>query len=186
MVLSMRGDLTLSTPLDPFLDALAAWVARVDNIDEKRRLACDLYAQSRFEVSARALLLTLVTALEGLAERPKRTGRSAELVEHFLGKIASARTTSSGKRAAADTASLEALASAVRELRQESITSSVQSLAAELGPGVLLGGAEPADVVRGGYRARSQLIHAGTTNENLIELLGPLQELVARLCARSV
>jgi hypothetical protein len=185
MVLSMRGDLTLSTPLAPLLDALIAWASRVGKIDKRRRLACDLFAQSRFEVSPTAQVLTLVTALEVLAQRKKRTGRAAELVEHFLREAESARTTHKGQGPAADIPSLNALAGALGELRNESIASSVQSLAGELGSGVQVGGSEPADVVKRAYKARSDLLHGGTTKENLGQLLDPLQELVARLCAQS-
>lgn len=56
----------------------------IPNITDKIAIALDLFSATRFEISERARLLLLVSAVESLTNQPKRSGTSLHLVEHFI------------------------------------------------------------------------------------------------------
>lgn len=165
-VLSMQGYGTVTAPFESFIGALESRAPEAANMSDKRALACDLFAQSRFELSQRSQLLTLCTALEVLAERRDRAGRAAELVEEFRRAIIKARTESTD---ADEWAQLTSLLSGVTDLRKESISAAVRHLSASV-PSGEAGGLDPAELARKGYSARSELIHSGATAQDLSAL----------------
>src|SRR5262249_19085152 len=141
----------------------------------------DLFAQSRFESSAKGRHLTLVTALEVLSERREGQGRAAQLVEEFRQAI----TQRAREAEPAERGQNQSLQRAAHKLRAGSISAATRHLAASVPSSVLTGGVDPIVLVRESYSARSELIHDGVTNRDLTALLGPLEELVRYLCLPS-
>jgi hypothetical protein len=179
VVVSTRAELSAPAPLPSFIDALGARAPQAADVSAKHALACDLFARSRFESSQKSRHLTLVTALEVLSDRQARSGRAAQLVEEFQQAIKDAREQADPT----EVKQLESLASAANDLRSESISAAIHRLAASSSSTGLKDNADLDELVRRSYRARSSLVHDGSTNQDLIALLGPLQELVRSLCA---
>jgi hypothetical protein len=176
-VLMARAEGTPVTPLDTFTDALHTHTGESTNVTEKRALACDLFVQSRFESSPKSRHLTLVTALEVLSQRRKRSGRAAQLVEEFRETIKKALRESDP----AEKKELESLLGASNDLRSESISAAIRRLAESVPSSGRIGNADPGDLVRTSYDARSQLTHDGVTSHSLTALFGPLEALVRQL-----
>ena len=178
-VLSLRGSSTVEVPFESFTAALRSRAQQPADMSEKQALACDLFAQSRFELSQRSRHLVLCTALEVLAERQGRSGRAAQLVEEFRKAIIRARDESTDD---VERAQLDSLLSGASDLRRESIGSAVRRLSASV-PTAEAGGMDPADLAGKSYSVRSDLIHSGVTAQDLAPL-GPLWGLVRYLVRR--
>lgn len=175
---SARADFMVHAPLTSFLEALDARSAQAANVSAKRALACDLFAQARFESSPKSRHLTLVTALEVLSERLERSGQAGELVKEFRGAIIEA----SKDADPLEQKQLDSLMGGAQDLRHESIASAIRRLAASIPSADPRAGTNLDDLVRKSYSARSDLIHDGATDRDLMALLDPLQELVRHLC----
>src|SRR5579863_2027515 len=174
MVISIQAEARVIAPLANFIDALNDRSSGAVCINPKRALACDLFAQSRFEFLQKSRHLTLVTALEVLSERQVRSGAAAQLVEDFRKAIKyAAREYEPGT---AERRQLDSLLGAANDLRRESISSAIQRLASS-GFSESTGEMQPTEVARMSYQARSDLVHSGATDQNLTELLGPLERL---------
>ena len=70
---------------------------------------------------------------------------------------------------------------AANDLRSESISAAIRRLAESVPSSELIGAADPGDLARTSYDARSQLTHDGVTSHDLTALLGPLEALVRQL-----
>jgi hypothetical protein len=176
-VLMARAEGTAVTPLGAFTDALHTHAGESSDVTEKRALACDLFVQSRFESSPKSRHLTLVTALEVLSQRRERSGRAVQLVEEFREAIKKALREADP----AEKKELESLLGASNDLRSESISAAIRRLAESVPSSGPIGDADPGDLVRTSYDARSQLTHDGVTSHDLTALLGPLEALVRQL-----
>lgn len=181
VVLLMRGEGTVVTPLDRFTGALRAQAEQAAGVTESRALACDLFVQSRFESSLKSRVLTLVTALEVLSERRERSGVAARLVEEFREAIKRAAGEADGE----ERRQLDSLLGAANDLRLESIGTAIRELAEPVPASELVGDRDGSGLARASYVARSQLTHDGVTSHDLVALFGPLQSLVRRLCIAS-
>jgi hypothetical protein len=179
-VLSLRGEGIVLTPLASFAEALHARAAQAADVDPKRALACDLFAQSRFESSPKSRHLTLVTALAVLSDRLERSGLAAQLVEEFRQAIKH----EASEVGQAERAQLDSLLSAANDLRRESIGAAICRLAISIEPANVRDARDVdlTDLARMSYQARSDLVHAGATDQDLTELLGPLEDLIRALC----
>jgi hypothetical protein len=164
-------------PLSTLTDALHSHAGESSDVTEKRALACDLFAQSRFESSPKSRHLTLVTALEVLSQRRKRSGRAAQLVEEFREEVKKALREADPS----EETQLKSLMGAVNDLRSESISAAIRRLAESVPPSDLIGDSNPGDLARTSYDARSQLTHDVVTSHDLTALLGPLEALVRQL-----
>lgn len=178
-VLLVQANIMVSVPLESFTEALRSRTPEAATVSDKQVLACDLFAQSRFELSGGGRHLTLCTALEVLADRQERTGRAAELVEAFRQSIKTALEESSDEL---ERTQLQSLLGGATDLRSESITAAIRRLAASVPPAEV-GNTDPETLAKVGYGVRSQLIHTGTTEHDLAKL-HPLTELVRYLCRR--
>lgn len=145
-VLSLRGEGMVLTPLASFTDALHAQAAHAADLDPKRALACDLFAESRSETSPKSRHLTLVTALEVLSDRLERSGLAAQLVEEFRHAIRQAAS----EVGQAERAQLDSLLGTANDLRRESIGAAIRRLATSIEPARLRDArdAEPTDLAR--------------------------------------
>jgi hypothetical protein len=179
VVLSARASVSAPAPLPSFIEALSSRAPQAADVSAERALACDLFAQSRFESSQESRHLTLVTALEVLSDRRARSGPAAQLVDEFRQAIRQA-----AREHAAGTAErkhLDSLLGAADDLRSESISTAIRHLAASIPSSAQSDAAGRDDLVQKSYKARSSLLHKGVTDQDLTALLGPLQELLRSL-----
>ena len=182
MGLTAQG--TVLSPLDTFINSLVIRTYNFKPLDDKRLLACRLYALSRFETSQRSRLLTLVTALDLLSETLPRTGVALKVVNEVL-EIAKTRR-KEAKNAGASEVELSqvgALLSALGSLRNQSISASIKRLAETVGTDVMIFGKAPDQIVDEAYKARNELIHGGRTEIDLSSLMAPLEQLTVELCS---
>lgn len=182
MGLSAQG--TVLSPLDSFTNSLIIRTYNFKPLDDKRLLACRLYALSRFESSQRGRLLTLVTALDLLSETLPRSGISLKIINEVI-EICRTRRREESRAGASesDLSQVDALLSALGGLRNQSISASIKRLAEDASPDVLVYGKSANQVVDEAYRARNELIHGGRTGVDLSSLIVPLEELAVELCS---
>ena len=81
--LSGKADVISGRSGDRFTDELRNQFGSLKRPSAKKHLALDLYAASFFEQSDRARLLTLVTAVEILGRRARRTKHAQQLISQF-------------------------------------------------------------------------------------------------------
>ncbi len=160
-----------------FGDAVRSGLELGTSLSEQQSLACDLYAAAHFETSARARLLTLVSAAEVLGETRKRTAEVRELVLGFVEqtKAAMATTTDEHRR------ELKSLLGQLgRETNQSLKWRTVRLAQTYGGEGVYGSNDLPAkELMAEAYDVRSQLVHEGITNQsNLAGLAGAVTVLM--------
>ena len=172
------------SPLDSFINSLVIRTHNFKPLDDKRLLACRLYALSRFESSQRSRLLTLVTALDLLSETLPRTGIALKIVNEAF-KIAKARRREEKIAGASEVelSQVDALLSALGGLRNQSISASIKRLADTASTDVLVYGKSADQIVDEAYKARNELIHGGRTGIDLTSLIPPLEQLTVELCS---
>lgn len=158
--------------------------AHLGRLPPRARAATSMFAFSRSESSTRARLMSLVTALEVLAERIDRAGPAKELVAEFDRLLYQQLSTEPSHETRTD---LDSLAGAMRDLKTVSIGSAIRGLAKRCADddGAICGMRAKA-LADSGYLARSQLLHTGETEIDVAALLGPLEELLARALADAV
>ena len=163
---------------DKLKESVSTAIAR-RRLTAREEISCDLLSLVESEGSDRSRLLTLVSALEVLADRPERTGVVRSLVDHFITQTNDAlRKATTG----ADKAQLDSLITGLEDLRLISIGASVRNLATSTRPG----DANAKRVANRSYACRSQLIHTGISNEEPSTLLAELLQLVRDAIAASV
>lgn len=144
-------------------------------LTEKEVLANEIYASSFFDVSARSRFITLVTAVEALLERPKRSGVVEELVEEFKTKTQLSNTDEQTKKS---------IIGSLEDIKRESITQAGRTLAGRLIPNELFDGQSSADFFTRCYKVRGQILHRGKLEDGLVDMLhlaNATEGLVARL-----
>jgi hypothetical protein len=154
----------IGTPVERFLDAFAEGYLLAPSLTAKAVLALELFSASKFEASLRARFLTMISAIECIAER---SSRSAEVVGFIEAVGAQLRTAGLNET---DRAQLQA---ALRDLEKNSISRSTKEIVERQC------GTEGAKLFGKCYQARNQLLHAGTTSLDLGANVQPLEELVA-------
>lgn len=187
--LSMSGNAIVSTPLKYFLNALTIRSHFMKRLDAKRSLACQVYSLSSFEVSLRSHLLALVTVLDLLSTKVSREGISLAVANEILDTVkARLKDARKGDYSEKEIRQLASLMSTVGGLKYVSIAASIKELARDIdldqdSLGSLIG---PDEIVDQAYKARNDLIHGGETSVDLSQLIVPLGQLVAELCAGTV
>jgi predicted transcriptional regulator len=158
--------------------------ADLGRLPPRARAATSMFAFSRSESSTGARLISLVTALEVLAERINRAGPAKELVAEFDRLLDQEPTKEPSDETRRE---LDSLAGAMRDLTTVSIGSAVRALAKRCADddGAICG-MRAKYLADRGYLARSQLLHNGETDIDVVALLGPLEELLARALADAV
>jgi hypothetical protein len=142
----------VGTPVARFVEAFAEGYHVALAIGERGKLALELLSASRFEESLRARFLTLVTAIECIAERTARTDEALALVGRFQAQLESSALSRSEK---------SALGGSLRDLAKESIGSTCKALVFEHC------GMDVARFFTRCYKARSELVHSGHTQFDL-------------------
>jgi Apea-like HEPN len=160
----MRATLTVSQTSSKAYDITKEVASRGHVLSAGMALACDLVSLSEFEGSNRMKFLLIVTAMEALAERADRTGQPRQLIDEYIEEI--------GQRArSVDGQDFKSLLSAMKDLRQESISGSIRRLTEFARPG----DGEARKFASRIYKCRSQLVHNGRTDESVDELF-PIAE----------
>jgi hypothetical protein len=181
VVFTSNVTLTLGHSGERFIDAFQHAFESGRGLSEKLGLAFDLYFLTDFEASERARILTLVTALEVVADRRPRTARAHEIVNRA---IADAETASGGVPDSATKADLRSLIGYLRDARNESITASVVQLVTDhVSPDERYLDRSPQDFAKHCYLVRSKLIHTGNwgTEAERQALSPQLRRLVAEV-----
>lgn len=150
--------------------------------DEKLRLAIELYAAYRFELSQNAQLLTLVTALEALLPDTEIPLHSQAAL--LRAKQALKATRDAHPKSSDEWRDLNHLLSRVGSLRREAIgaglreyTSNIASRHSQLGDA-----RDNSEKLHAAYNVRSTLLHEGRSAESDInQSLSFLREFVPRL-----
>jgi len=132
------------------------------HITEKQVLASEIYASSFFDVSPRSRFITLVTAVEALLERPKRTDVVEELVEEFKANTQLSNIDDQTKKS---------IIGSLEDLRSESITQAGCTLAGRLIPNELFDGQSSAKFFTRCYKLRGQILHRGKAKDGLVDML---------------
>jgi len=130
-------------------------------LTEKQVLAGEIYASSFFDVSSRSRFITLVTAVEALLERQKRSDKVEALVEELKA------TTQKSKKI--DEPTRKSITDSLIWLRYQSIREAGRTLADRLIPSECFDGQPSADFFRRCYDLRSQILHRGTIEGNTVD-----------------
>ncbi|MGC1184886.1 MAG: hypothetical protein WBA31_07015 [Candidatus Dormiibacterota bacterium] len=176
---AMRAQPTVSRPAEALHESLVR-VASVGVLTQRQALVCDLVNLVEHERSDRARLFALVTAMEVLADRSKRTGPALSLVEGFAKDVRRARKASTSDLGKGD---LGSLLSGLSELRFNSISASIQEVARAAQP------QEPeaaAELARASYNCRSDLIHDGQSDSDVNDLADKARPLVLDMLRISI
>lgn len=137
----------------------------------KQELALDLYNLSHFENIPKTRFLTLVSVVEILAARKKRSPATRALLKDLIKSVRSSTLTLEDQQKLAD---------GLGNLHQESINSACKDFVAQHAPmGDALFFAEC-------YKARSELVHDGVTKRSEATDTTRLDELVSRLLITSL
>lgn len=143
-------------------------------LTRKQTLAAQLYNQSHFQSSDVARFLTLISAVEALADRSSRSGAARVLIERMIAMTAAAADLDESER--------EALRNGLRSLKQESIGSAIGTLVR-----AYCEESAAKDVSRA-YAIRSNLLHTGESpsGTDLPAELRKLDVIVRNLVVRHV
>lgn len=145
------------TPLAAFKASLAAGIPRLKaGVEDDSRLstALALFSARLEEHSLNARFITLVMALEVLAETGERPPVAKDLIKECCEVLARHRK----QAAPEEIASIESLEGAVRQLKRSSITSGICAVVARVLP-------DEEKRVREIYKLRSTLVHEGDASE---------------------
>jgi hypothetical protein len=164
----VTAEAATASRIEVFLDALKE--ARGSNpLADKLRLACELYGLSRFANEPRVHLLTLITAVEAVAD----PAPSGPLVDWLVGLWLQALPP--------PLATDESFLGRLRELKRESI-----SRACARTVGTVLGD-ERAREFKKLYGTRSTLVHKGfVAGTDLVEETAAAEEIVSELLLKTI
>ena len=182
VVFSAHATVIVGRSGEQFIDALKHAFESGRELSEELALAFDLYFLTDFEGSERARILTLVTALEVLANRRPRVGPAGEIVDRAIAEALASIRDVEDSGTTEDLNSLKSLLGSLGDAREESITASVVQLVAEhVPPDSRYLDRSPQQFMKDCYVARSRLIHDGRwgTEAERRELTPQLRRLVA-------
>ena len=135
-------------------------------LGSREQLALEVYNAAHFERSLRARFLAFVTTVEILAERPDRPATAQNLINRFVEMLDAADL---------DEGNSQQMRSALKDLRQRSIGAACRTLIA------YHASADEARFFGKCYGARSQLVHAGTTEFDIPSNIDELDKLIGRV-----
>jgi hypothetical protein len=147
---------------------------------EKQLLAGEIYTSSFFDVSSRSRFITLVTAVEALLERPKRSDDVESLVEELKGKT---------QQSMVDETTKTSIIGGLEDLKNQSIGQAGRELSNQLLPNDLFDGQASADFFGRCYGLRSQILHHGTIldkREDIWHLANVMEAFVNKLLLTSL
>jgi hypothetical protein len=173
------GGLRIGRPMTAFSpDALKEKVsegfALVKPLSKKETLAGLLYAQSHFHTSDAARFLTLISAVEALAERNPKSSAAITHIDKMIGMTLAVENL--------DKIEKEALVNGLRELRQQSIAATCRGLVRQHC------GEPDAMAFAHAYKIRSKMLHNGEppSGTDLAAEAWKLDTLVRRLVSKHV
>jgi hypothetical protein len=160
----VKGDVKATVDKSPLrlIDTFQREYLHTRHLTEKQVLASEIYASSFFDISPRSRFITLVTAVEALLERPKRPDVVEELVEEFKAKTQLPNI---------DEQTKNSIIGSLGDLKRESITQAGRTLAGRLIPNELFDGQSSADFFTRCYDLRSQILHRGKIEDELVDML---------------
>jgi hypothetical protein len=176
MVMSLRASGSWSITGDSLRDILAGVAASTQHVSDKLALACDLVSLSDRETSDRARLVTLVTALEVLSERPERPARVLVCVNDLIDEV-KVHQKAAG---ASEQEAFQSLLGAMKDLKLVSITASTKKQV-ELSQS----GPETGKLITRCYNCRSELVHEGESQEDPGPLATALRPIVSEIIRRA-
>jgi hypothetical protein len=161
----------VGTPIDLFVDAFAEGYSLAPSLTERSILALELFSASKFETSLRARFLTLVAAIECIADRAPRGASAIAFVKSVVEQLSHFQLDETDKAQ---------LRGALKDLERRSISGSTRGLVEQHC------GIERAKLFGKCYQARSELVHAGHTEFDLATNAHLLEALVADTIIGSV
>lgn len=169
--LAVSGYIEVHCRIDDYQDRLCAYVRMDPAPSDKQALALALYNSSHFEPTPRIRFLTLITVIEILAVRGKRSEHARSLL-HALRQQC--------KEAAIDRGERAALLNALGNASRQSIAEACKDLVRAHGTAL--------DTAYFGkcYAARSELLHNGRTASTEPSDPTKVDELVARVLVRAI
>jgi len=163
----------ISKSAQMFIDDLTRIYNSVPELTHKQTLALELYAMSHFESSSRARFITLVSAIEALSLRKKRSKSELEYLDALIQQTNESELGKFSK---------QSLVNALSNLRDESISKACRNLIRNhLGK-------EAMSQFQIFYDVRSSILHSGIVPEG-IELgssIGDLDKLVSDLLLKDI
>jgi len=170
------GEYSVETPITPasFQSKIAECFFPKHSIGDKVMLAAQLFSQSFFLTSAKARFITLISAVEVLAEPKESSARIVELVSGLL--------TTAQAATGVDADEQQSLVDRLRYLKRESIGAACRRLVAKNL------GSDKGKLFRKLYDIRSMLVHKGHSPppDLLSEQLRELQSLVRFLLVKEI
>lgn len=158
----------LRKSLDTFEQSFREAVDLSLELTESETLAFELYGLSHFESAERARFVTLVTAIESIS-KPK--ARSPQAVEHVERLIELTRTSE------LTTPEVSSLVDSLGYLRQESISRTGREFVGKVLHGRKYGGRTAKGFFHDCYTVRSDLVHEGKPQVEMIDLRALVSEL---------
>lgn len=156
--LVISGYLTVGRSQQSILDSLQEGLSRLPNPDPKLLLSLEIFCSAPLEGSERARFISLVSALEPLAD--PRDQSQAEI--DFIHRC----TRALREEDAIDSEAKTSLEARLLLLRKESISRALRRMTASALPG----NEEAVRIVRTAYDLRSQLIHEGLPDDRDVDL----------------
>jgi len=147
---------------------------------EKQLLASEIYASSFFDVSPRSRFITLITAVEALSERVKRSDNIDALVEELKAKA---------KKVILDDDTRNSIMGRLGDLKYQSIGEAGRTLVGRLLPAELHNRCSSVDFFTKSYNLRSDILHLGTIPDkkvDVLDLANKMEEFVHRLLIASL
>lgn len=163
------GEATVSRPADAFLEVVGESATQAKHFSHKHILGLELYSAAHFESSGRARFLTLVSVVEVLAVRQRRTAEAIELIERMACSVSASGLAGPVR---------SSLASGLADLCSESIGAACRRLLSDVV------NAAAAAAFKDWYDARSQLVHAGRTDHDIGSLIGDVDATIGELLLR--
>jgi hypothetical protein len=155
--------------------ALRAALERDHELDDRERIAYDLFTASFFEHSADARLISLVMAIETLLEPVERSLEARSHVQDLI---------EATKHAELSTRERDSLVGSLRWLLKESISSAGKRLVTEKLGDRRFGNLNAPQLWRTAYNIRGRLVHGGTPRpprEDVDRCAANLEVMVASL-----
>lgn len=149
--MTMQVDLTRGVSVEQFLSVFEVALSRPRNIDDRERVALELFNVSFFQASVDSRFLLLMSGLEALIAQNPRSEEVGSLVSALIATVDANTQVSEGEQ--------NAIKQALGQLRRESISQSGRRLVSESLDGKTYGGIDPAKFFSRSYRLRSRLVH---------------------------
>jgi len=173
---SMQGDMIRGVAVEQFLTVFETALSRSRDIDDRERVALELFNASFFQTSVDSRFLLLMSSLEALiVQRPR-----SEEVRTFVRTLTATIEAADG----IDATERNALKQGVGQLQRESIGQAGRRLVSESLDGRIYEGMTPSDFFSRCYQLRSRLVHGDLpfpTREDVSAVVAKLEVMLSDL-----